>query len=109
MSNKILFTSIILVCLIATKAHSAPDIPGLSFAEDTYITAQVKTAFMTNQSLRNCDISVKTEKGVVFLSGNVEKRIEYDMAEKIAEDIKGVKSVINHIECEEKKKIFGRW
>jgi len=67
------------------------------YVDDSAITAKVKAAIFDEDSLKSRQINVETFKGVVQLSGFVDSSKSYNKAEQIAEDVDGVKSVINNI------------
>lgn len=67
------------------------------YIEDSVVTAQVRAAIFSHDDLSNTNISVETHDGVVHLSGSVESERQIDMAERVASDIDGVKSVENSL------------
>lgn len=69
-------------------------------AEDTAITATVKAKILATRGLNSLDIHIKTEQGVVTLSGKVKKASEMKLAEKTVQGIKGVKKVVNALSVE---------
>jgi hyperosmotically inducible periplasmic protein len=73
------------VKLAANKGNTA--------LSDTWITAKVKSTYMYSSNVNSSDIEVTTTKGVVTLKGKVESGVEQALAVKLAENIKGVKSV----------------
>lgn len=70
--------------------------------EDSAITAKLKAKILATKGLESLDIHVKTEQGVVTLSGKVKKADEIKLAEKIARDTKGIKEVINKLSVQSK-------
>lgn len=60
---------------------------------DGWITSKVKSSFLFSRNLSGLDISVETVDGRVSLSGMVATAEEKALAEKTAENIRGVKSV----------------
>ncbi len=62
-------------------------------AADAWITTKVKSEFGTTKGIPATDISVSTHDGVVTLSGTVASQAQKDHAERVAQLIKGVKSV----------------
>lgn len=64
---------------------------------DAAITAKVKAALIREKDLSAMDINVETENGVVQLAGFVDKKEQIARATKVAEKIKGVKSVKNDL------------
>lgn len=65
--------------------------------EDSAVTAKVKAKILVTKSLESLDIHVKTEQGVVTLSGKVEKAEDIALAGKVAHEVKGVKKVVNKL------------
>jgi osmotically-inducible protein OsmY len=65
--------------------------------EDTEITAKIKAAFFAESGLKTLQISVDTVKGVVTLSGSVDKQSQSDMAKAMAGAVAGVRSVNNQL------------
>ncbi len=62
-------------------------------AADAWITTKVKSEFGTTKGVPATDISVSTHDGVVTLSGTVASQSEKARAERVAQLVKGVKSV----------------
>ncbi len=60
---------------------------------DAWITSKVKSSYLFNRNLKGLDIGVETNDGQVHLSGTVANDTEKDLAEEIARNIRGVKSV----------------
>ncbi|VFS70952.1 Osmotically-inducible protein Y precursor [Kluyvera cryocrescens] len=61
------------------SAESAGNKVG-SFMDDSAITAKVKAALVDNDSIKSTDISVKTDKKVVTLSGFVQSQSQAEAA-----------------------------
>jgi osmotically-inducible protein OsmY len=68
--------------------------------DDASITAQVKMTLLYHRSTSALNTSVKTKRGVVTLSGKAKSGAEMDLAAKFANDVNGVKSVINRMTIE---------
>lgn len=68
-----------------------------AYLDDAAITTKVKTAIFNEPSLKVFDVGVKTEDGVVYLSGNVKSRAEMAKAVEVARKVNGVKSVKNEL------------
>jgi len=64
-----------------------------NYMEDSGITAKVKSALVDEKAIKSTDISVKTEKGVVTLSGFVATQAQAEQAVGVAGRVEGVKSV----------------
>lgn len=64
---------------------------------DSYITSKVKAALLKDEGMKSMKVSVKTEGGVVQLSGFVDSEDQIKQAGKIAAGVNGVKSVKNSL------------
>ncbi|WP_421081484.1 molecular chaperone OsmY [Serratia fonticola] len=64
-----------------------------NYMDDSGITAKVKSALVDEKAIKSTDISVKTEKGVVTLSGFVATQAQAEQAVSVAGRVEGVKSV----------------
>jgi len=64
---------------------------------DTWVEAKVSASLNFSRSLNVRDLSVKTNKGVVTLTGFAYNEADKQLASEIAKDIRGVKSVVNLI------------
>ncbi|MGL5388138.1 MAG: molecular chaperone OsmY [Enterobacterales bacterium] len=64
-----------------------------NYMDDSAITAKVKSALVDEKAIKSTDISVKTEKGVVMLSGFVATQAQAEQAVEVAGRVEGVKSV----------------
>jgi osmotically-inducible protein OsmY len=69
--------------------------------DDASITAQVKSALLTHRSTSALKTKVATRNGVVTLTGDAKNQAEKDLVTKIANDINGVKSVVNDMEVKQ--------
>lgn len=72
--------------------------PGQTMSEaidDASITAQVKGALLMHRSTSALKTKVATNDGVVTVSGIAENEAERSLVDKLAGDVKGVKSVVN--------------
>jgi len=65
------------------------------YIDDASITAQVQYALLSHRSTSALKTKVETNNGVVTLSGKANNRAERTLATLIANDINGVKAVIN--------------
>jgi hyperosmotically inducible protein len=74
------------------------------YISDTTITTKVKSALLASKDVNSLSISVKTEKGVVTLTGNVENVMQKRKVMKIASHVKGVKSVKDELVIQMTKK-----
>ena len=65
--------------------------------DDASITAQVKGSLLSHRSTSALRTKVTTNDGVVTVSGIAKNTAEKDLVTKFAEDINGVKSVVNNM------------
>jgi len=68
--------------------------------DDASITAQVKMTLLSHRSTSAIDTKVVTKRGVVTLSGKANSVDEFNLASKLANDVRGVKSVQNKMSVE---------
>lgn len=91
-----------LLCLILLTTFSScsstkkEETPG-QYVDDSVITTKVKSAIFNEPSLKTMQISVKTYKGVVQLSGFVDTKDEVNRAGEVAKNVKNVVSVENDL------------
>lgn len=64
---------------------------------DSEITARVKAVIFNEPGLDTLHISVDTINGTVTLSGSVDSRLLSDIAKSLANNVSGVKQVINQL------------
>ncbi|OFW17878.1 MAG: hypothetical protein A3H27_04220 [Acidobacteria bacterium RIFCSPLOWO2_02_FULL_59_13] len=69
----------------------------VQYVDDSTLTAEVKAKLLAAKGLKSTDISVETTKGVVALTGTVEKAGQVKQAGAIAAKVKGVKKVENKL------------
>jgi len=67
------------------------------YLDDAGITAKVKAKFAGDEWVKGRDISVRTDQGVVDLTGTVNSTKESDRATALASAVKGVKAVHNNL------------
>lgn len=84
------------------SAESAGNKVG-SFMDDSTITAKVKAALVDNESIKSTDISVKTDKKVVTLSGFVQSQTQAEAAVAAAKAVEGVASVSDKLHVRDSK------
>lgn len=77
----------------ATQKHESTG----QYVDDTAITTKVKTAIFNEESLKTMQISVKTYKGEVQLSGFVNSAQIVNKAGEVARSVNGVVSVKNDL------------
>jgi osmotically-inducible protein OsmY len=67
------------------------------FIDDSVITTKVKAAVLEESSLKSLQVSVKSYKGVVQLSGFVDSAESARLAGKLASGVQGVSKVTNDL------------
>lgn len=68
--------------------------------DDSSLTAQVKMTLLYHRSTSAINTKVTTKDGVVTLHGSALNNAEIDLATKLANDVKGVNSVVNRMVVE---------
>lgn len=74
-----------------------------SYMGDSATTAKVKSALVDDKAIKSTDISVKTDNGVVTLSGFVGSQAEAEQAVAVATKVEGVKSVSDKLHTKDSK------
>jgi hyperosmotically inducible protein len=67
------------------------------YVDDATITIRVKAEFAKDKLVNGRDISVRTDRGVVDLTGVVNSKVESDRATDLATKTKDVKAVHNNL------------
>jgi hyperosmotically inducible periplasmic protein len=65
--------------------------------DDASITSQVKYALLTHKATSALKTKVTTTDGVVYISGEASSADEQALVTKLAEDVRGAKSVVNNM------------
>lgn len=80
---------------VKTVSDSSGSVGG--YIDDAAITTVVKGKFLGQKGLDSLDISVKTNEGVVTLTGEVENASQIGLAENVAMEADGVRSIVNKL------------
>ena len=80
----------------AYAADTSTDTTG-QYVDDATLTARVKAAFAQDKWVKGRDISVRTDHGVVDLTGTVNSKDESDRATKLATKVSAVTAVHNNL------------
>jgi hyperosmotically inducible protein len=95
------FRVILLGAALATLATACAATPTREstggYIDDSTITAKIKSDLVQDNKLSAADVHVKTYKGVVDLSGFVNKQSQIPEAGLLAGKVSGVKSVHNNL------------
>jgi osmotically-inducible protein OsmY len=73
----------------------APSEDAVAVVDDMSITAQVKYALLTDTNTSAIRTKISTAQGVVVVSGEAASSAEKDIVTRIAQSVRGVKSVNN--------------
>ena len=66
--------------------------------DDKTILASVKTKLVADKPSNLTKVNVDVTNGTVYLSGNVDSAEQKTRAERLAHDVRGVKSVVNNLQ-----------
>lgn len=86
--------ALMLVAVVGCASTSKQEGTG-EYIDDSVITTKVKAAMINEPTLKASEISVRTFKGTVQLSGFVRSEANTIKAVEIAKNVKGVTSVKN--------------
>lgn len=87
--------------VLLSSCASSPNQPGMEEKyHDVSLTTKVYEAILDEPSLRPFDINVRTQKGIVELSGYVNSRDDMDKAIAVARKIPGIKSIKNDMQIQ---------
>jgi len=67
------------------------------YAQDSWITTQIKTDMLTNSDIRSINYNVETIDGVVYILGIAHNEAELDAVKNIAENTKNVTKVMSFV------------
>lgn len=90
-----LSTAIIMTAALSGCAGSATRESTGGYIDDTVITAKVKSALLTDKTVRSTEIGVETFKGRVQLSGFVSSESVANRAVEVTRAVRGVRVVEN--------------
>lgn len=79
------------------SADAAPTAKVADAVSDTTLTAKVKTALVAEPGIKSTAIEVTTKDAVVTLSGTVDSTMEKAKALTVAENVQGVKNVVDNL------------
>ena len=83
-----------------TSAAAATPVTGpqsTNVVTDTLVTGKVKTAITADNAMKDSDISVKTENGLVTLTGTAKSPDQVTLASALAQRQEGVSRVENQV------------
>lgn len=91
-----LLAAALLMPAFSSAVDTSTDTTG-EYLDDASITTKVKASFAKDKWVQERDISVRTDHGVVDLTGTVGSTKESDRATALATKIKAVKAVHNNL------------
>ena len=68
--------------------------------DDKTILASVKTKLVAEKVSNLTKVNVDVTNGTVYLTGNVDSAEQKSRAERLAHDVKGVRSVVNNLQIQ---------
>jgi hyperosmotically inducible periplasmic protein len=89
--------------LVVSKNPRKPNETVGEKIDDASITAQVKSTLLFHRATSAKNTKVETSDGVVTLNGKARNGAEKDLATKLADDVRGVRNVVNKMTIEESK------
>lgn len=92
----IILAAALLAPVFSYATDTSTDTTG-EYLDDAAITAKVKASFAEDKLVKGRDISVRTDHGVVDLTGTVKSAKESARATALATDIKSVRAVHNNL------------
>ena len=92
------FTGVIVVFAMTMMMFTAPAGAQVEEIEDSKITAAVENDLLVSDKVNSQLVDVETVDGIVTLSGSVDNILAKDTAERIAQNVKGVRSVVNNVD-----------
>lgn len=86
---------------LVIKPNPAADLTLGEKIDDASITSQVKYALISHKSTSALKTKVTTTDGVVVVTGEAQSEAEKSLVTKLAQDVRGVKSVTNDMTVKE--------
>jgi hyperosmotically inducible protein len=86
----------LLAPLCSYAVDTSTDTSG-QYIDDATITTKVKASFAEDKWVKGRDISVRSDHGVVDLTGNVDSKDESKRATDLATKVTGVRAVHNNL------------
>jgi hyperosmotically inducible protein len=95
-AEALLLLGVLLGPVAAYAVDTSTDTPG-QYLDDSVITTKVKAVFAEDKWVNGSDIRIRTDHGVVDLTGSVGSKNESDRATELATTVKGVSAVHNNL------------
>jgi osmotically-inducible protein OsmY len=96
LAGSFILAAALLVPAYSYAADTSTDTTG-EYLDDAGITTKVKASFAEDKWVKGREISVRTDKGVVDLTGTVGSKKESDRATALATKVKSVTSFHNNL------------
>ena len=68
-----------------------------NFAQDTWITAQIKSNITFDRNIFSINYTIETVNGIVYLIGVAQNTAEHDRVKQHAANVKFVRNVVSHV------------
>jgi hyperosmotically inducible protein len=95
-AGTIILAGVLLASVFSYAADMSTDTPG-AYLDDATITTKVKAEYFDDKWIKGRNISVRTDHGVVDLTGIVDSMKESNRATRLATKIEGVTAVHNNL------------
>jgi hyperosmotically inducible protein len=95
-AGSFILAAALLMPAFSYAADTSTDSTG-EYLDDATITTKIKASFAKDKWVKGRDISVRTDQGVVDLTGTVEYKNESERATALATKVKSVKAVHNNL------------
>jgi hyperosmotically inducible periplasmic protein len=98
-----LFRSMLVLVMLVAVTAGCSSMTGKSAGQnvdDASITASVKTKLAAEKVATLTKVDVDTNKGTVYLTGNVENATIKERATEIARQVAGVRDVVNNLKVQ---------
>ena len=98
-----LFRSMLVLVMLVAVTAGCTSMTGKTASQnvdDASITASVKTKLAAEKMATLTKVDVDTNKGTVYLTGNVENATVKERATEIARQVAGVRDVVNNLKIQ---------
>jgi hyperosmotically inducible periplasmic protein len=98
-THRIAMAAVVALLLTAFTAHAEDPAKRSTgaYLDDKVVTTKVKAALLKDPEVKGLQVNVETRKGVVQLSGFVDKPEQVSRATEVTKGVEGVKSVKNDL------------
>ncbi len=85
------------VLILATMSFMAPTALGARQITDQAVSDAVEDQLIEDSAIRSNSLDIRTQDGIVTMTGQVDNLLTKDRAERIARTVKGVRGVIDRV------------